>query len=604
MAQNTPPKRRAFQMQKTRSARTEDKRTDRQRAADRRRHEERAREGFVRHSGPKTPEKRMAPLEPGRVRITNLIVDELTRALGVILKLDGPADVLMKLFFRSNPKLGMRDRGLIAEGIYYALRHYASLRFAMRPVHPDRAPRLAALATLARQHGLDAISPSAIGPEAGPLENVLKVNLEKAPAHVRAELPQWLYDLIEAQYEDSAALYPSMQEGAPLDLRVNLLKASRDEILEELRANGVEAYATPFSPDGLRLPTKPGLTQWAVYKEGKVDVQDEGSQLIARLLTPRRREMVCDFCAGAGGKTLALGALMRSTGSLYAFDVNEKRLAGLTPRMRRAGLSNVHPIAIRGEDDQRVRRLNGKFDRVLIDAPCTGTGTFRRNPDLKWRLSPSELERINAIQKSVLEHASRLVKAGGRLVYATCSVLKRENQDVVEAFLAAHPEWRLVPAKDVFAQQGIVFPEAQWERFGSYFQMLPHVNNTDGFFAAVLERSAPAKHEKPAKFERTTESEAAEPAEKAEAVEVAQAPETVESVEAAEAVEKTEAAEAPVEDEKVEVAEKPVKTRKTAAKTTKSTKTAKIAKTSKKKSEAKAEEEAAAESSAAEAEKA
>lgn len=607
MAQNTPPKRRAFQMQKTRSARTEDKRTDRQRAADRRRHEERAREGFVRRSGPKTPEKRMAPLEPGRVRITNLIVDELTRALGVILKLDGPADVLMKLFFRSNPKLGMRDRGLIAEGIYYALRHYASLRFAMRPVHPDRAPRLAALATLARQHGLDAISPSAIGPEAGPLENVLKVNLEKAPAHVRAELPQWLYDLIEAQYEDSAALYPSMQEGAPLDLRVNLLKASRDEILEELRANGVEAYATPFSPDGLRLPTKPGLTQWAVYKEGKVDVQDEGSQLIARLLTPRRREMVCDFCAGAGGKTLALGALMRSTGSLYAFDVNEKRLAGLTPRMRRAGLSNVHPIAIRGEDDQRVRRLNGKFDRVLIDAPCTGTGTFRRNPDLKWRLSPSELERINAIQKSVLEHASRLVKAGGRLVYATCSVLKRENQDVVEAFLAAHPEWRLVPAKDVFAQQGIVFPEAQWERFGSYFQMLPHVNNTDGFFAAVLERSAPAKHEKPAKFERTTESEAAEPAEKAEAVEVAQAPETVEPVEAAEAaeaVEKTEAAEAPVEGEKVEVAEKPAKTRKTAAKTTKSTKTAKIAKTSKKKSEAKAEEEAAAESSAAEAEKA
>lgn len=572
MAQNTPPKRRAFQMQKTRSARTEDKRTDRQRAADRRRHEERAREGFVRRSGPKTPEKRMAPLEPGRVRITNLIVDELTRALGVILKLDGPADVLMKLFFRSNPKLGMRDRGLIAEGIYYALRHYASLRFAMRPVHPDRAPRLAALATLARQHGLDAISPSAIGPEAGPLENVLKVNLEKAPAHVRAELPQWLYDLIEAQYEDAAELYPSMQEGAPLDLRVNLLKASRDEVLEELRANGVEAYATPFSPDGLRLPTKPGLTQWAVYKDGKVDVQDEGSQLIARLLTPRRREMVCDFCAGAGGKTLALGALMRSTGSLYAFDVNEKRLAGLTPRMRRAGLSNVHPIAIRGEDDQRVRRLNGKFDRVLIDAPCTGTGTFRRNPDLKWRLSPSELERINAIQKSVLEHASRLVKAGGRLVYATCSVLKRENQDVVEAFLAAHPEWRLVPAKEVFAQQGIVFPEAQWERFGSYFQMLPHVNNTDGFFAAVLERSAPAKREKPAKVERAAESEAPVESVKTEVVgaaEVAQAPEATEPVEVAETV------------EKVEAAEKPAKTCKTAVRTTKAKKTEQAAKTTK-----------------------
>ena len=195
--------------------------------------------------------------------------------------------------------------------------------------------------------------------------------------------------------------------------------------------------------------------------------------------------MVCDFCAGAGGKTLALGALMRSTGSLYAFDVNEKRLAGLAPRMRRAGLTNVHPIAIRSEQDQRVRRLNGKFDRVLVDAPCTGTGTLRRNPDLKWRLSPEELERINAIQKSVLASAAKLVKKGGRLVYATCSLLKRENQDVVEAFLAANPGWRLVPVKE---QQGIHFGPGQLERFEGYMQLLPHVNNTDGFFAAVLER--------------------------------------------------------------------------------------------------------------------
>ena len=320
------------------------------------------------------------------------------------------------------------------------------------------------------------------------MKNVLEADLSKAPAHVRAELPQWLYDLVEAQYDDTDALYPAMLEGAPLDLRVNLLKATREEVLEELARNGVEAFATPYSPEGVRLPTKPGLTQWAIYKDGKVDVQDEGSQLIARLVQPRRREMVCDFCAGAGGKTLAMGALMRSTGRLYAFDVNEKRLAGMAPRMRRAGLTNVHPIAIRNEQDHRIRRLNGKFDRVLIDAPCTGTGTFRRNPDLKWRLSPEELDRINAIQKSVLEHASRLVKSGGRLVYATCSILNRENQGVVEAFLAEHPEWHLVPAKEVLESQKIVFDAKQWERFGDYFQMLPHVNNTDGFFAAVLER--------------------------------------------------------------------------------------------------------------------
>ena len=470
MAENHP-KRRAFAMQKPRRTdRGEPGRrlTERQAAAQKRRREERAAEGFVKKSGPKTPEHRMAPREPGRVRVTSLIVDELARALKVILRFDGPADVLMKLFFKSNPQLGMRDRGLIAEGIYDALRRYGTLRAAMRPVHPDRAPKLAALAVLARQHGIDAISPAAIGSEEGPLRNILAFDVEKAPAHVRAELPQWMFDLIEAQYADSGDLYRAMTEGAPLDLRVNLLKTNRDEVLAELAKNGVEAHPTPLSPDGVRLPTKPGLTRWPIYQDGLVDVQDEGSQLIARLLTPRRREMICDFCAGAGGKTLAIGALMRSTGSLYAFD--------------------VHPIAIRSEQDPRVRRLAGKFDRVLVDAPCTGTGTLRRNPDLKWRLSPEELERINAIQKSVLAHAAKLVKKGGRLVYATCSLLKRENQDVVEAFLAANPGWRLVPVAEVFEQQGIHFGPGQLERFGGCMQLLPHVNNTDGFFAAVLQR--------------------------------------------------------------------------------------------------------------------
>lgn len=487
MAENSFPKRHVFGRPKTRrpTDRFEPKRTERQRAASKRQREE-ARYGFAK--GDQTPEKRMAPLRPGQVRITSLIVDELTRALSVILKLDGPADVLMKLFFKSSPHLGVRDRGLIAEGIYYALRHYASLRWAMRPVHPDRAPRLAALVTLARQHGLEALPPNSIGREEGPLKNILAAKIEDAPAHVRAELPQWLFDLIEAQYDDTAVLYPAMLEGAPLDLRVNLLKANREEVLAELEKNGVQAFATPYSPDGIRLPTKPGLTQWPIYKDGLVDVQDEGSQLIARLVHPHRREMICDFCAGAGGKTLAMGALMRSTGRLYAFDVNEKRLNGMLPRMRRAGLSNVHPIAIRNEKDNRVKRLQGKFDRVLIDAPCSGTGTFRRNPDLKWRLSPAEMDRINDIQKNILEEASKLVKAGGRLVYATCSMIRRENQDVVEVFLAAHPEWHLVPALEVLAQQGITFDPEAAKRFGDYFQMLPHVHNTDGFFAAVLVR--------------------------------------------------------------------------------------------------------------------
>lgn len=484
-----PKRKRAFAFKKAKPRKDEGpKRTERQRAADARLRQARHRGELGGQKGPKTPLERMAPKRPGEVRITKLVVDELARALAVILKFDGPADVLMKLFFKSNPMLGMRERSLIAEGIYYALRHYATLRAAMRPIMPSQAARLSALTVLARQHGLEALSEQTIGQEAGPLKNILNTPLDTLPRHVQAELPQWMFDLIEAQYDDSAALYQAMMEGAPLDLRVNLLKTTRDEVLEELARNGVAAQPMPYSPDGVRLVNKPALTRWSIYQDGLVDVQDEGSQLIARLLTPRRREMICDFCAGAGGKTLALGALMRSTGSLYAFDVNQKRLMGLGPRMRRAGLTNVHPSAIRSEQDPKIKRLRGKFDRVLVDAPCTGTGTLRRNPDLKWRLSPDELHRINDIQKKVLESAATLVKPGGRLVYATCSLLKRENQDVVEAFLAAHPEWHLVPAKEVFEQQGIQLPQAQWDRFGSYMQLLPHVNNTDGFFAALLER--------------------------------------------------------------------------------------------------------------------
>ena len=245
-----------------------------------------------------------------------------------------------------------------------------------------------------------------------------------------------------------------------------------------------------FSPDGVRLIDKPGLIRWPMYQEGRIDVQDEGSQLIARLVAPRRGEMVCDFCAGAGGKTLALGALMRSTGRLYAFDINEKRLAGIKPRIRRAGLTNVHPIAIRDEHDNHIKRLRGKFDRVLVDAPCTGTGTLRRNPDLKWRLSVEELHRINAVQKSVLEEASKLLKKGGRIVYATCSMLRVENQEVVEDFLKRHPDFELLNASEILSKQGVEFTDEQKQKAGDYFVMLPNRHDTDGFFAAVLVKTS------------------------------------------------------------------------------------------------------------------
>lgn len=445
------------------------------------------RSGSARRSGP--PRRERAPEDSGpRVKVPALVIDSVAEALATILRFDGPADALMSRFFRQHHELGMRDRGLIAEAIFHALRRYATLGWVMQPAHPARAARFAALITLARQHGLEELDPRSLRGDINAVKQALAVDLSSAPASVQAEVPHWLYLEVERQYPDAAALLDALKDGAPLDLRVNTIKADREQVLEELRGHHVTVEPCRYSPDGLRLVEKPGLMQWPAYREGRIEVQDEGSQLIARLVQPRRGEMVVDFCAGAGGKTLALGALMRSSGRLYAFDINEKRLTGLGPRLKRSGLSNVHPVAIRNESDIRVKRLNGKCDRVLVDAPCSGTGTFRRNPDLKWRFSETELARVNDVQHSVLRAAARLVKPGGRIVYATCSLLERENQKVIEAFLAAHPDFQIVPAATVLRSQKV--DVEHMARFAPYFVMLPHLHSTDGFFAAVLERTA------------------------------------------------------------------------------------------------------------------
>lgn len=429
-----------------------------------------------------------APYEP---RLGPVVVDHLSWLLGAVLRFDGPADAIMSRFFKEHPTLGSRDRSLIAEACFHALRHYATLKWMLQPAPIARAPRLAALVTLARQHGLDALGPRELRGDQRAVSNALALDLRTVPGAVRAELPLWLYAKIVEQYPDAETLFGAMTEAAPLDLRVNGMKADRDQVLAELRSGTrehapIDAMPTRYSPEGIRLTEKPALTRWGVYRDGLVEVQDEGSQLIARLLAPRRGEMVVDFCAGAGGKTLALGSLMRSSGRIYAFDIHAKRLAGFGPRLKRSGLSNVHPAAIASENDPKVKRLAGKIDRVLVDAPCSGSGTLRRNPDLKWRFDEAELARVNAVQHSVLRAAARLVRPGGRLVYATCSLLTVENQQVIERFLHEHPDFVAVPAADVLAQQGIVIDDA--DRFAPYFVMLPHLHGTDGFFGAVLER--------------------------------------------------------------------------------------------------------------------
>jgi 16S rRNA (cytosine967-C5)-methyltransferase len=214
---------------------------------------------------------------------------------------------------------------------------------------------------------------------------------------------------------------------------------------------------------------------------GAFEVQDEGSQLLGLLLNPKRGEMVADFCAGAGGKTLLLGALMRNTGRLYAFDVSEKRLARLKPRLARSGLSNVHPVKIESERDARIKRLAGKLDRVLVDAPCSGLGTLRRNPDLKWRQTPESVAELAQKQSAILAAAATLLRPGGRLVYATCSLLDEENDQIVDAFLAQRPDFALLPADHALEHLG-------WKDHAPRLRLFPHRHGTDGFYAALLER--------------------------------------------------------------------------------------------------------------------
>ena len=415
-------------------------------------------------------------------------LDAIVHALTVILPARVPADSQLRQFFRDNKNLGQRDRALIADTVYAALRR----RRMLEHVTPGATPREIALATLVKLQGmgLSQIESSLRDGEKTWLAALKARDLDALPLEMRADLPDWVIERLRKHMTDEQvlALARSLQQPAPLDLRVNTLKAPREGVLDRLDHDEIAAEPTRYSPVGVRLRDKPALNQHPMFLDGAVEVQDEGSQILGMLVEPRRGEMVVDFCAGAGGKTLQMGAAMGSSGRLYAFDVSDKRLANLGPRLKRSGLSNVFPQRIANENDAKVKRLRGKIDRVLVDAPCTGLGTLRRNPDLKFRHTAQSIAELNAKQRSILAAAASLVKPGGRLVYGTCSLLSEENEDIVSEFLAAHPEFTLVPAVDVLKRQGIEIAET-----GEYLRLLPHIHDTDGFFAAVMERQKAVK---------------------------------------------------------------------------------------------------------------
>ena len=409
--------------------------------------------------------------------------------VGLVLKFDHPADQVVSRFFRDHREFGPRERATLAETVYTVLRKKLLFDHLSPSGSGSKERRMAILGF----HGPRDFLKSALNDtEKRWLDNCDAVRPDDLLERHRHNLPEWLVAPLKAQLGDGFwPLVESLQQPAPLDLRVNALTDKRAEVKAELAKAAIKSEATPFSPWGLRIEGKPALTKLDAFTRGAVEVQDEGSQLLALLLDAKRGEMVVDFCAGAGGKTLAIGATMRNTGRLYAFDTSAHRLDALKPRLARSKLSNVHPAAIAHERDDRIKRLAGKIDRVLVDAPCSGLGTLRRNPDLKWRQSPKSVEELTVKQTAILQSAARLVKSGGRLVYATCSVLPEENEAIAEAFGAANPDFEPQDVSDLL--QGLKVEGFEALCAGGadgkrYLRLWPHRHSTDGFFAAVWNR--------------------------------------------------------------------------------------------------------------------
>ena len=403
-----------------------------------------------------------------------------------------PADAVANDFFRARRFIGTADRRAISDRVWAVLRAFRRLTWWLRDAPTPRL-LVAASMLLIDARGPNAVEAGFSGGRFGPdtlteAEHAALAPLAghtldhpSMPEAVRLEVPDFLLERFRARF--GAALGPELAAlgaPAPLDLRVNLLRGTREEAIAALAAEGVEAMPTPLSPWGLRVAGRRPITGGAAFRSGLVEIQDEGSQLVAALVGAGPGMRVADLCAGAGGKTLALAMSMDNHGHILACDVSAARLEGAVRRLRRAGVHNVERHLLT-PGDKGLKRRAGSFDRVLVDAPCTGTGTWRRNPDARLRLSEADLAELTAKQAALLDQAARLVRKAGRLVYATCSMLAEENEAQVSAFRDRHPEFVPLALERAWA---VPVPLA-----GPLLSLTPRQHGTDGFFAAILERT-------------------------------------------------------------------------------------------------------------------
>jgi len=444
---------------------------------------------------PRSPARRPAAVSPLALAV---------QLLHDTLQFQQPPDALLAEAFRGPQRAGPRLRQAVGDALYAALRDLprwhalagalhgreaAPLDVARCRAQPGWCADVIRLAWPAAALSALAEADASAAAEVGALQTrATGLSLDAAPEAVRLGLPDWLIErLRSAVGAEVDVLAAALRQPALLDLRVNALRAKRAAVLAELQAAGLPAAATPHAPWGIRLPARMALQGLEAYARGAIEVQDEGSQLIAALVGARRGETIADFCAGGGGKTLAMGADMRDTGRLYAFDTVARRLEALPARAQRAGLTHVHPMALAHERDGRLQRLAGKIDRVLVDAPCSGLGTLRRHPELMWRHTPATVAEMAAVQQRILAAAAQLVRPGGRLVYATCSLLAEENEAVADAFIAgARGDFVRLDARALLTEARVSASEELVEE--GNLRLWPHRHGTDGFFAAAWQR--------------------------------------------------------------------------------------------------------------------
>ncbi|MEI8295744.1 MAG: RsmB/NOP family class I SAM-dependent RNA methyltransferase [Alphaproteobacteria bacterium] len=409
-----------------------------------------------------------------------------------------PADTIITHYFRSNRYIGSKDRRQVSSYTYGCLRHYFQLQWGLGK---HSTPRLLVFLFVLLEdkwqlHDLqNACDSNPYHPQ--PLSTKESATLKKAlarlkgplPPDVELNIPAWSLGLFQEAFGDTHALeVESLSESASFDLRVNTLKTTRDAVMKSLDEDNIPGIPTPLSPLGVRLAERRPLPAHPLWRNGWVEVQDEGSQLVSLLVGAKPQETVLDLCAGAGGKTLALGATMLNKGHIVAMDISEKRLERARERLRRAGVHNTEFRAIDAAGQRWLARQSKRFDRVLIDAPCSGSGTWRRNPDLKLRFQESDLEEIMGKQAYLLAQAIPLIRPGGYLIYVTCSLFTCENQQQIADFLEKNAEFTAVPMAQVWEENlGTPYPSAN----PLYLQLTPHQHNCDGFFMAVLRKMAP-----------------------------------------------------------------------------------------------------------------